>query len=271
MNQGGEPAHDDYGLPRVDIEIPDDARELDRDVQAYHRELRALRRVERSNRWRAPLRKSGMLVPLIAGCLVLAMIGGMVLTMFSAKPDFAGFAGGQNTPATSRHSGVAGLPSARPAGSAAGPARSQSPSGSASGSASASASASVLPAGTIAAAKGAPIALRGLVTAAIAIIPVNCRCARVIGRLLARARSARINVYLVGLRGSKVSALRTLVPRSAVRTAVLAIDANNALKSTYRPAGLTVLLVDAHRHVRPAPVPALRTNGQIDRALQALK
>ena len=86
MNQGGDTGHDDYGLPRVDIQIPDDARELDRDVQAYHRELRALRRHERSMRWRAPLRRSGMIVPLIAGCLVLAMVAGMVLTMFSANP-----------------------------------------------------------------------------------------------------------------------------------------------------------------------------------------
>ena len=85
MNHSGEPGHDDYGLPRVDIQIPDDARELDRDVQAYHRELRALRRHERSLRWRTPLRRSGMTVPLIAGCLVLAMVAGMVLTMFSAK------------------------------------------------------------------------------------------------------------------------------------------------------------------------------------------
>ncbi len=89
MNQGGEPAHDDYGLPPVDIEIPDDARELDRDVQAYHRELRALRRHERSNRWRAPLRRSSMIVPLMAGCLIMAMVAGMILTMFSANPYFS--------------------------------------------------------------------------------------------------------------------------------------------------------------------------------------
>ncbi len=88
VNQGGEPGHDDYGLPRVDIQVPDDARELYRDVQAYHRELRALRRHERSRRWRAPLRKSSMILPVIAGCLVLAMIAGMVLTMFSANPYF---------------------------------------------------------------------------------------------------------------------------------------------------------------------------------------
>ena len=33
MNQGGEPGHDDYGLPRVDIEIPDDAAEKIMTVQ----------------------------------------------------------------------------------------------------------------------------------------------------------------------------------------------------------------------------------------------
>ena len=27
VNQGGEPGHDDYGLPPIDIEIPDDAAE----------------------------------------------------------------------------------------------------------------------------------------------------------------------------------------------------------------------------------------------------
>ena len=44
MNAGGDQGRDDYGLPPVDIEIPDDARELARDVQAYHRELRSRRR-----------------------------------------------------------------------------------------------------------------------------------------------------------------------------------------------------------------------------------
>lgn len=266
MNQGGEPAHDDYGLPRVDIEIPDDARELDRDVQAYHRELRALRRMERSKRWRAPLRKSGMLVPLIAGCLVLAMIGGMVLTMFSANPNFAGTAG-QGAPAAGQASGVTGSSSAKPGGTAGQAGQSTSPGASAP--VSASGAASILPAGTIAAAGGSPVHLRGLLKVAIAIIPSGCQCAKVISRLLARAKPARISVYLVGLRGSKVSELRSLAPPSLAGTAVLAIDAHNTLASVYRPSGLTVLLVDSHRHVRLAP--ALNTKGQIDRALRSLK
>lgn len=82
MNQGGEPGHDDDGLPRADLEIPDDARELYRDVQAYHRELRAQRRHARSLQWRAPFRRTGFTVSVIIGVLIAAMLCGMVLSIF---------------------------------------------------------------------------------------------------------------------------------------------------------------------------------------------
>jgi hypothetical protein len=259
VNQGGEPAHDDYGLPRVDIEIPDDARELDRDVQAYHRELRALRRIERSNRWRAPLRKSGMLVPLIAGCLVMAMIGGMVLTMFSANPNFAGIAGRENPPAST------GPPPANHGASARAPGRSSSPTESPG--ASASTTAKMLPLGTLAGAHGR-ISLRALAAVAIAIVPANCNCGKLIERLVAKAKPAGIKVLLVGLAGSTLVDLRSQVPQSAEGSAILAIDKHNTLWSSYRPPGLMVLLVDRHRHLRPPLAP--RTDGQIDRALHSL-
>ena len=84
MNLGGDPGRDDFGLPPVDIEIPDDARELDRDVQAYHRELRAERRRLRARRLHGPLTRDGMVLPLLASCLVLALISGTLLTLFSA-------------------------------------------------------------------------------------------------------------------------------------------------------------------------------------------
>ena len=47
MSFASEPGRDDGSLPPVNIVIPDDARELDRDVLAYHREMRALRRRQR--------------------------------------------------------------------------------------------------------------------------------------------------------------------------------------------------------------------------------
>ena len=94
MNLGGDPERDDFGLPPVDIEIPDDARELDRDVQAYHRELRAQRRRLRARRLHRPLTRDGMVLPLLAGCLVLALISGTLLTLFSAgQADMPGLPG----------------------------------------------------------------------------------------------------------------------------------------------------------------------------------
>jgi len=85
VNVGGEPDRDDFGLPPVDIEIPDDARELDRDVQAYRRELRALRRQKRMGRLHAPLTRNGLVLPLLAGCLAMVLISGVLLTLFSAS------------------------------------------------------------------------------------------------------------------------------------------------------------------------------------------
>ncbi len=83
MNIGGDPGRDDYGLPPVDIEVPDDARELDRDVQAYHRELRAQRWRRRTRRMAGPLTRDGMVLPLLAGCLALTLLAGTLLTVFS--------------------------------------------------------------------------------------------------------------------------------------------------------------------------------------------
>jgi hypothetical protein len=86
VNIGGDQGRDDYGLPPVDIEIPDDARELDRDVQAYHRELRAQRWRRRTRRLQGPLTRDGMVLPLLAGCLALTLLAGTLLTVFSGGP-----------------------------------------------------------------------------------------------------------------------------------------------------------------------------------------
>ncbi len=87
MSPGSEPERDDSGLPPVDIEIPDDARELDRDVQAYYREARAQRRHQRRTRWHRSLGKDGIVLPLLACCLILALITGTLLTVFTATSD----------------------------------------------------------------------------------------------------------------------------------------------------------------------------------------
>src|SRR5215470_5493398 len=58
VNNGGDPGRDDYGLPPVDIEVPNDARELDRDVHAYYRELRSLRRRVLARKLYGPLARA---------------------------------------------------------------------------------------------------------------------------------------------------------------------------------------------------------------------
>jgi len=85
VNAGGDPGRDDYGLPPVDIEVPNDARELARDVQAYHRELRARRRRHLAKRFYGPLTRDGMVLPLLAGCLALTLLAATLLTVFTAR------------------------------------------------------------------------------------------------------------------------------------------------------------------------------------------
>jgi hypothetical protein len=256
VNQGGEPAHDDYGLPPVDIEIPDDARELDRDVQAYRRELRALRRHERSDRWRAPLRRSGMIVPVMAGCLILAMVAGMVLTMFSANPYFSGLAG-QRLPSPGLRNAA---PSAGQASASSAPrsARVNTPGGPG------TAQAARLPRGNISVA-GRPVALRRLADRVLVIVPASCGCAAAISGLVRVARQAKVKVYLVEMQGVQLS---KPVLAAAKGTAQVASDAGNLLSRYYKAAGPVVVLVDAHSHARVA---ALNPDLHFEQELRALQ
>src|SRR5215472_12690528 len=90
VNAGGDQGRDDYGLPPVDIEIPDDARELARDVQSYRRELRSRRRRHLAKRLYGPLTRDGMVLPLLAGCLALTLVAATLLTVFTARQPTAG-------------------------------------------------------------------------------------------------------------------------------------------------------------------------------------
>jgi hypothetical protein len=85
VESGSDPGRDEYGLPPVDIQIPDDARDLDRDVQAYHRELRAQRRHVRARRLTGPLTRHGMVLPLVAACLALTLLTGSLLTVLAGR------------------------------------------------------------------------------------------------------------------------------------------------------------------------------------------
>ncbi|HTX26399.1 MAG TPA: hypothetical protein VME19_05205 [Streptosporangiaceae bacterium] len=75
--------------PPLDIQIPDDARELDRDVLAYHRELRARRRRKRLRRLRSPFAGQGTILPLLASILAVCLVAGAMLSVATFSPATA--------------------------------------------------------------------------------------------------------------------------------------------------------------------------------------
>lgn len=86
MNPGGGSGWDETPL---DIQVPDDARELDRDVLAYHRELRAVRRRNRLRRLAgpfAPFAARGSVMPLLASILAVCLVAGAMLSVATFSP-----------------------------------------------------------------------------------------------------------------------------------------------------------------------------------------
>jgi hypothetical protein len=249
VNLGGEPERDDFGLPPVDIEIPDDARELDRDVQAYRRELRAQRRRLRRMRLHGPLTRDGVVLPLLASCLVLALIAGTLLTVFTAGPGGelprsatggqAGATGGQ-AGATGGQAGAAGG-QAGAAGSAAAQPPSAGPAGGHGDSPTATASGIQLPDGKVTIG-GKPASLQALRRSIVALVPEDCHCATLLQRLEQQARKARVRYFLVG--GGLLTAARNLQGQAPQRAIVT--DSASTLVTTYEPilgSDLMVLLV----------------------------
>jgi hypothetical protein len=213
VNIGGDPERDDYDLPAVDIEIPDDARELDREVQAYRRELRARRRHRLARRLHGPLTKGGMVLPLLASCLALTLLAGATLTMFSAgrvveEPPqrTAAATAGPRTPTV----GQVGAP---------------------------------LPDRT-AQVDGRLIPLRSLMPAALVLIPAGCRCATALQQLSVQAAATGILIYLVGTSGW-ITEVKALAAGSGEDSAHVIYDAGDVLGSAYHRTGLTAVLVYA--------------------------
>lgn len=223
MNVGGDPERDDYGLPPVDVVIPDDARELDRDVQAYQRELRALRRRQRASRMRGPLARDGMVLPLLAGCLILALITSTLLIMFAADqtgmPGLPGRTSAGSSPATRRPTTVRRTPAA---GQVGGPLL-----------------AAVIVIGgrsedvrTITAAKPSVLAL----------IPLVCPCVPALRELRLQAAQAHVVLYLVAT-GGDLKQVAQLAAQAGQNKGRVGDDARNVLGHTYGQLGLTAILV----------------------------
>lgn len=215
MSFASEPGRDDGGLPPVNIVIPDDARDLDRDVLAYHRELRAKRRRQRIMRLFGPLRRHGpgghaAILPLIATCAALSMLAGAMLSVMTISPASA--------PTVSS--------AARPTASA--------PAGH-------SQAVTKLPSGTVQVDSRA-VPVRSLVSSALALIPAGCDCGPALRRLASQAAAAGVSLYFVAS-GAQMPQLASLTAQDGGGTAIAAYDTGNLLGAAYHPAGLTVLLI----------------------------
>jgi hypothetical protein len=217
-----EPERDDGSLPPVNIVIPDDARELDRDVLAYHREIRALRRRQRRRRILRPFNGPGggpaAIVPLIALCLAIALVGGALLSVLTISPAE------QDSVLT---------PSASPRAT------------------SAPAALTTLPTGSVRLDGRTSEQVRSLVSSAIVLVPDDCGCGLSLTRLTGQAYAAGARVYFVGAGVPSAQLIEEAVKYGGGH-AVAADDADGVLTGAYHPAGLTVLLVfsDATAEVR---------------------
>jgi hypothetical protein len=219
LDSGGSPG-DENGLPPVDIQVPDDARELDRDVHAYHRELRARRRRIRWQRFAGPLTRHGMIVPLLAGAMALSLLAGTLLTITSSGQPY------RATPVQAPRS-LAPQPT-ESAGQAGG----------------------LLPDATVAV-DGKQIPLRELTTSVLTVVPDGCACDTALQQLTRQATATQVKVYLVGT-GKAMRPLMTLAARVGHGAIQVVDDTGNVVAATYHPEGLTAVLV--HSDAATAPV-----------------
>ncbi len=213
VNAGGDPGRDDYGLPPVDIKVPDDARELARDVLAYHRELRSLRRRRLARRFYAPLTRDGMVLPLLSGCLALTLVAATLLTVFTARQP------------------MVSLRPPRPVRSASGASRSRPP---------ARPGAALVDTILFAAGQPTPLNTLPAPVVVLALIPPRCRCLPDLRELTLQAWKARTLIYLVGVHGTPVRALAADLGLGATQGLE---DSTDSLPQPYNVAALTAVLV----------------------------
>jgi len=218
-----EPGRDDGNPPPVNIVIPDDARELDRDMLAYHREQRARRRRQRLLRLLGPLRRrefggQAAILPLIATCVALSMLAAAMLSVVAISPASA--------PTLTEPPTVSAGPVVRPV------------------------ALTSLPTGTVQL-DGHGEQVRSLTSSALALVPAGCDCGPALARLASQATAAHVGLYFVGA-DAAMRQLASLTARWGGGTAKAVYDTDDVLTAAYNPDGLTVLLVysDATADVR---------------------
>jgi hypothetical protein len=221
VDPGSESGRDDYGLPPVDIEIPDDARDLDRDVQAYYRELRVLRRRSRLQRVTGPLVRRGLIIPIVAICLAVTLVAGTLFTVRAGR--LMPLASGRPTPGTGQ----------RPA--------------------SATTAGAVLPNIPVLL-DGNQVSLRKLAPAVLTWVPPGCSCGLVLSRLAQQAKDAGVEIYFVGA-GIPAPELSKLADQAAPGgSSRIVDDIHNILASTYHLSSLSAVLAHSDYSVRAGDV-----------------
>ncbi|WP_051109061.1 hypothetical protein [Actinomadura flavalba] len=251
MRPGGDHEPDDYGLPPVDVVVPDDARELAGDVTAYHRERKRERRRTRLRRLLRPATRFGLAVPVITLALLVAIVSGTLLTMLGSRsaPRPAGPL--LNPSPTARPGEVGGL----------------------------------LPRGNVAVVNDGrrARALADLRPGIIAVAGPGCRCRAVVAELATRARENRLTLWLVAdTRGRTVShvqvrdELRALAGDGPGEPPHFVEDNSGLLARTYAPAegtrdaGLTAVLVRADGTVTEVR-PAARLDAELTEKIKVLR
>jgi hypothetical protein len=263
VGRNGDPQGDDYGLPHIDITVPDDARELDRDVVAYRRERRQQRRRARWHRLFRPFTRYGLAAPIIATAVLIAIVSGTLLTVLGPhsvpRPT--------STPPPPRTS-------ARP-GQIGGP----------------------LPDAQVTI-DGEQAGLMDQRPAVIVLVPPACGCDTVVSSLTRQATARRIGVLLVSGPSAPARGLQpgpgsssTSSPRPPAKltptaqptagmaelralakkaTARVMSDAAGVLIATYRPNGLTAVFVHTDGVVG-AVLGGLRADQRFDPQLEPLQ
>ncbi|MFD0691452.1 hypothetical protein [Actinomadura fibrosa] len=211
MRPDGDPEPDDYGLPRVDVVVPDDARELERDVAAYRREERRRRRRARVRRVLRPFTRFGVAIPIIAGALLIALVSGALMTAFGPRP------------------------APRPTAAQLAPRPSASP-GRIGG---------LLPAGEVDRVdrEHTRIPLGDVRPGVIGIVPPGYRCEAVVAELAGRTQEYKLNFWLVadprpsgGREPMSLKDLRACAGTAHAGTPLLLEDGKGILADAYAPA-----------------------------------
>ncbi|MFV2172196.1 hypothetical protein ACFHW2_07245 [Actinomadura sp. LOL_016] len=245
MRSDGDPDPDDYGLPRVDVVVPDDARELDRDVLAYRREERRRRRRARVHRVTRPLTRFGIAVPIIAGALLVALVSGVLMTAFGPQPA--------PRPTTAR---LAPNPTANP--------------GRVGG---------LLPAGNVTLTDGTVKPLREMRPGVIGVVPPGFRCGPLIAEIAAQTRANQLNFWLVA--DPRAAGAREPVPARDVKecagtahrgTPLVVEDERGLLAAAYAAepgTGITAVFVEPDGVVA-AVDPAPKAGGELNQRIKDL-